>query len=462
MLRALRHKRRIVKLLIALLCMIFLVFVFYHFMSWLTSPVKERSLLHDYKLQRGKYVDVMRMPQRHHRPVKKMFREHITEVPIKNRLIVQEIPDTAKPKLFSNLTAIVVKNLIKTTSITTAAVSILTTLEPKGIAESRKNTKELFMILGNYTECLKQTFVKFYSRPSNQTFVELEKEIRQMCLDKLLSTKNSFCKWPSKYLVGPLLVNLKTPRLQDLRMELDFVVEGGQWRPASCVSKYEVAIIIPFKDRMEHLLVIMRQLHPLLRRQNLSYRIFVIEQIDEYPFNRGKLMNVGFREALKIAPFTCFVFHDVDLIPENDLNYYGCPASPRHLSTAVDKFNYKLPYAEIFGGVEMFTKTDFESVNGFPNTYWGWGGEDDNLYKRISQQSLSLSRPTMVQGRYRMIKHTENDDKPPNRHDKLNHAFAEFDIDGLSSLSYVVQHVFNESLYTHVKVDLDMEGDIVY
>ena len=68
---------------------------------------------------------------------------------------------------------------------------------------------------------------------------------------------------------------------------------------------------------------------------------FFLSQADEYSFNRGKLMNVGYKEAIKYAPFNCFVFHDVDLIPEDDRIDYGCPASPMHLSVAVDKFHYK-------------------------------------------------------------------------------------------------------------------------
>jgi beta-1,4-galactosyltransferase 1 len=29
-------------------------------------------------------------------------------------------------------------------------------------------------------------------------------------------------------------------------------------------------------------------------------------------------MNIGFVEALKMYDFDCFVFHDVDLVPEDD------------------------------------------------------------------------------------------------------------------------------------------------
>jgi hypothetical protein len=53
-------------------------------------------------------------------------------------------------------------------------------------------------------------------------------------------------------------------------------------------------------------------------------------------------MNVAFQEALKIrSNFNCFIFHDVDLLPENDYNVYECdPTAPRHLSPAVDELRY--------------------------------------------------------------------------------------------------------------------------
>lgn len=59
------------------------------------------------------------------------------------------------------------------------------------------------------------------------------------------------------------------------------------------------------------------------------------------------MFNIGYQEALKFDDYTCFVFHDVDLIPEDYRNDYGCSSSPRHLSVAVDKFNYRYGISDV-------------------------------------------------------------------------------------------------------------------
>ena len=56
------------------------------------------------------------------------------------------------------------------------------------------------------------------------------------------------------------------------------------------------------------------------------------------------LMNIGFVEAQHTAKvFNCFIFHDVDLLPENDLNSYACPSDgyAKQLVSLIDVYNYK-------------------------------------------------------------------------------------------------------------------------
>ena len=57
-------------------------------------------------------------------------------------------------------------------------------------------------------------------------------------------------------------------------------------------------------------------------------------------FNRGMLLNIGFREAVEMQQVDCVIFHDVDLLPENDKNVYRCGPMPRHMSVAVSTLNY--------------------------------------------------------------------------------------------------------------------------
>ena len=58
----------------------------------------------------------------------------------------------------------------------------------------------------------------------------------------------------------------------------------------------------------------------------------------------------------------------------------------KHTRNSVFKISLlnRLPYTTIFGGAGAFKKEDFEMINGFSNHFWGWGGEDDDLYRRYN------------------------------------------------------------------------------
>ena len=118
---------------------------------------------------------------------------------------------------------------------------------------------------------------------------------------------------------------------------------GGLSSPLECKSRYKVAIIVPYRNRETNLKIFLRHMHPFLIKQQLDYGIYLIEPIQNITFNRGLLMNIGFIESLRLSSnkWDCFIFHDVDLIPEDERNIYSCPDLPRHMSSAVSTFNYK-------------------------------------------------------------------------------------------------------------------------
>ena len=268
------------------------------------------------------------------------------------------------------------------------------------------------------------------------------------------------CIEKSSSLVGRLFVNKTAPKMADLEKDLShafhgWVDIGGTWKPTECKARKKIVLIIPYRKRYEHLSIFLRHMHPLLKRQNLDYRIVVVEQTGETPFNRAMLFNIGYKEALKFDQYECFIFHDVDLIPEDDRNAYSCPTSPRHMSVAPDTHNYQLLYTTLFGGAGSFTREHFEDINGFSNVFWGWGGEDDDLYKRITRKGYKLTRPSMEIGRYTMLTHLKSEDKDPERFDKLRTSEQRMADDGINSLKYNLLKVEEFPLYTLVQVYID-------
>lgn len=169
------------------------------------------------------------------------------------------------------------------------------------------------------------------------------------------------------------------------------VTPGGQWRPTACQPLFNVAIVLPYRNRKTQLTIFMNYIHPFLQAQKLDYRIFVVEQSEGREFNRAKLFNVGYSEAIKSNEYHCFIFQDIDLIPQNLDNIYACTKMPRHMSSSVNTFRYTLPYTGLFGGAVALTRQQFQRANGFSNVFYGWGGEDDDFYSRLQSKGFKVN-----------------------------------------------------------------------
>jgi hypothetical protein len=64
----------------------------------------------------------------------------------------------------------------------------------------------------------------------------------------------------------------------ELKMKEAGLKMGGRYEPETCQSRHKVAIVVPYRDRKDHLTVFLRYLHPFLQRQQLNYVIIVVEQ----------------------------------------------------------------------------------------------------------------------------------------------------------------------------------------
>ncbi len=151
----------------------------------------------------------------------------------------------------------------------------------------------------------------------------------------------------------------------------------------------KLAIIVPYRDREEHLARFVPHMEKFLSDKEIDFKIFIVEQGNDRPFNRGWLINVGY-DISSEQGFDYFCFHDVDMLPEDKTCDYSWVDKPTHLATRLSKFNYRLVYPEYFSGVTLFNKEHFEWINGYSNKYWGWGFEDDDLLYRCRKRGVPL------------------------------------------------------------------------
>lgn len=203
-----------------------------------------------------------------------------------------------------------------------------------------------------------------------------------------------------------------------------------------------LGIIVPFRKREHHLI----QFVPHIKARLPLSNIYIVEQFDDKPFNRAALLNIGFQMFHK--EFDYFAAHDVDMLPiQADYSY---PVKPTHLASKAEQFGYKMPYAEYFGGVTIFTNEDFITVNGYSNHFWGWGGEDDRMY----QDCLSKTGIDRRQCTFKSLPHARKIDQNLHRINIERLKTPRPTNDGLTFLDYEHISTVNLNQYTHTKVKL--------
>ena len=96
-------------------------------------------------------------------------------------------------------------------------------------------------------------------------------------------------------------------------------------------QKEKLGIIVPYRDREEHLEYFVPSIKEFLDKQGIPFCIYVIDQGNHKSFNRGKLLNVGYELFKDECDYFCF--HDVDLIPQEVSCDYSVVNRPTHLAS---------------------------------------------------------------------------------------------------------------------------------
>jgi hypothetical protein len=153
----------------------------------------------------------------------------------------------------------------------------------------------------------------------------------------------------------------------------------------------KLGVIVPYRDRFEQLQIFKNYITEYLNSKDIPFELIVVEQDGGSNFNRGKLLNIGFKYAKKLK-CDYVVFHDVDMLPI-DVDY-SYAEHPIHLATNFisDGDMKRTLFDDYFGGVTLFPISDFERINGYSNDYWGWGFEDNDLLYRCKINNILLDK----------------------------------------------------------------------
>lgn len=154
----------------------------------------------------------------------------------------------------------------------------------------------------------------------------------------------------------------------------------------------KTVILIPYRNREEHLKYFLENTAPKLKQRIENLEILIIEQSEDGKlFNRGKVLNVGFKYYDNDDYY--YITQDVDTNPKHEKAFF-------HYKNEVPDYFFRIysSFCNTLGGVVKFKGNIFREINGFPNNYWGWGQEDMVLMRRaqISGKLGNISKNKFI------------------------------------------------------------------
>lgn len=127
-----------------------------------------------------------------------------------------------------------------------------------------------------------------------------------------------------------------------------------------------------------------------------TYRVWVLEQGNDRPFNRGWLLNAAFLEAVRETPDAVFVHCNTDYaIPVGPM-----PAQLQEMPDGVYDVHGWDGNPPGLGAYCLFTAEAYRRCNGFPNDLWGWGGDDIAILARMRLAGVPVVRHEELYNRW--------------------------------------------------------------
>jgi len=136
--------------------------------------------------------------------------------------------------------------------------------------------------------------------------------------------------------------------------------------------------------------------------------------------------------------------------------FYNCNKTfPVHFAVTCSKWGYSTEgyWSRYYGGVNAYTKEQFEKVNGFSNLFFGWGGEDDDFLQRTLLKYKQVVKLPPNIGRYYMVSHKKEIPNPERFNTMENsQKLRKSKLDGLDSVTYDLVKVEKNNLFVRFYV----------
>ena len=134
------------------------------------------------------------------------------------------------------------------------------------------------------------------------------------------------------------------------------------------MTKKDMLIAVPYRDREEHLRGFLDNAPQYFAKLGLTYDILICELEQGGDWNAGLSCN-ALKDFIKDRSYEWLYVHHVDVWPTE-----GPWSFPKDKEVFFNLGDY---------GSCLMKLDAFLEVGGYSNSFWGWGGEDNDLYGRL-------------------------------------------------------------------------------
>jgi len=138
----------------------------------------------------------------------------------------------------------------------------------------------------------------------------------------------------------------------------------------------DLLIVVPYRNREEHLKGFLENSPRYFNEQNFTYDILICELDQQGDWNAGLSCNSLINFISSERQYKYLYIHHVDIWPTS--GQWEFPLDKQVFHNLGDY------------GSCLMKMDDFLAVGGYSNSFWGWGGEDNDLFNKFRHKGFNV------------------------------------------------------------------------